>query len=263
MAELYMEVKDIKKGGPILLQGFRLPQHRFVIERFVMVPENSPGWAKNTWELWDKLERETRGGGVIARQVVVRLPGEFDDKERSRMVRKFVEDHFVQKGFAAEAAIQGPPMGNPAFHARILVAVRPFQGDGFASGRGLLITPFTVKKWFAAWEQVLNDGLRAKGLGPARKPISMAEKERREVRQNFEFLYGHLGDYLKGGRGDVQADPQNQNYRMIGLIAEKLGLVHNVELPPHEREMAKHLPKAQLLELVMKPSKVPNLALEH
>lgn len=263
MAVLQMHVRNITVGGTVPLLGFTLPPHRWHYERFVMAPESSPQWAKQSEPLWSNVERaDRRAGAVLAREVVVRLPSEVYDQDRSRIVRKFVSENFVQKGFAAEISIQGPARENQAYHARILVAARPFQGESLAAGRGLLITAGTVQKWRSAWEQVLNGELAAKGLEPARIPLSKAEQVKREVKRDFEFLYKHLGAYPEMGKNFVSADPQNKNYRMIGLIAENHGLPHNVELPLHELQMAKHLPKEQLQDLVMNPAKVQNLSMQ-
>ncbi|AQQ55240.1 MobQ family relaxase [Planococcus lenghuensis] len=96
---------------------------------FILKPDHAPEWALDRERLWNEVERiEKAWNAQLAREVLVALPVDLDEKQQNELVRSFVQDQFVDAGMVADVAIHRDKEHNP--HAHILLTVRPFEADG-------------------------------------------------------------------------------------------------------------------------------------
>ncbi len=120
--------------------------------------------------LWNAADRaERRKNSTVARELVVALPHELDEKAHMRMIRATVEELTRTHGFAAEISIHPPSPGadadkrNVHFHAllttrkvesiaggQVKLGAKTRELDDRATGPGL------VTAWREIWERNLN-----------------------------------------------------------------------------------------------------------
>lgn len=183
MAIYRLEVKTISKEGKLSAIGaaayrsgtvlrnqagevFDYGNKGAVLESFIMLPEGAPEWASNRELLWNSVEAsETRANARYARELLVSLPHELNDQERTRLTREFVQKNCVVLGMAADVAIHGPHGDNKNYHAHIMVTDRRFEGDGFAAKKDRMWNHVqTLRKWRKNWELILNASMKTHNL---------------------------------------------------------------------------------------------------
>lgn len=191
----------------------------------ILAPENAPEWVTDRERLWNEVEAaEKRKDAQLARKMDVALPRELTPDEQRELVRRFVQEEFVNRGQIADVAIHDAKGKNP--HAHVMLTTREigpegfgkkcrewnpaFKGQGFAKGEKL-----TVER--ATWAAYCNRALQERGhearidhrrledqgvervpqihLGPRPGPARLAEaQERREIN---ERLVEHRAELLR------------------------------------------------------------------
>lgn len=94
------------------------------------------------------------------------LPYELNSEARTRLVRRFVEDAFVNRGMVADVAIHHPDRhGNERnHHAHIMLTMRELDGGNFAAKKQRdWNTEQTLQDWRALWADYQNDALEEAG----------------------------------------------------------------------------------------------------
>ena len=98
-------------------------------ESFILVPENAPSWAKDRQKLWNEVEAiDRKSNSRYAKEFNVALPVELSDDEQRNLLKKYVQENFVDSGMVADVAIHRDKIGNP--HAHVMLTNRPFNPDG-------------------------------------------------------------------------------------------------------------------------------------
>jgi len=148
-----------------------------VIHCEVMVPENTPQWAKSlavsseidsekthlaSETLWNKVELfEKRKDSQLAREFEFSLPIELSQEQNLILARAFIKDQFVQKGMIADFAIHWEE-GNP--HVHVMLSMRELVQDGF----GLKVREWNGKEFLhslrAEWANYANLNLKMFGF---------------------------------------------------------------------------------------------------
>ena len=100
-----------------------------VIHTEVMLPPNAPQEYADRSLLWNSVEwNETKANAQLARSIELALPAELNHEQNIALVRKLVQELFVDKGMCADVAFHDKEDGNP--HAHILLTMRPLTPDG-------------------------------------------------------------------------------------------------------------------------------------
>lgn len=100
----------------------------------VMLPTHAPDTFLNSEVLWNDVEEvEKSRNARLTRTIIVALPKELDAKIHIAMVRRYVQEYFVQHGMCADVSIHDKGNGNP--HAHILLTTRPLDSAGRWMGK--------------------------------------------------------------------------------------------------------------------------------
>lgn len=95
----------------------------------IMLPENAPRRYLDRKVLWNEVEEvEKSKNAQLARTIVIALPTELSADTRERVVRKYIQDTFVNSGMCADINIHDKGDGNP--HAHIILTMRSIDKDG-------------------------------------------------------------------------------------------------------------------------------------
>ena len=102
---------------------------KHIIYTEVMLPPNAPQEYADRNLLWNSVEwNETKANAQLARSIELALPAELNHEQNIALVRKLVQELFVDKGMCADVAFHDKDDGNP--HAHILLTMRPLTPDG-------------------------------------------------------------------------------------------------------------------------------------
>ncbi len=102
---------------------------RHVIHTEVMLPAHAPPEYADRSILWNSVEwHETKRNAQLARSIEIALPAELTHEQNIALMRKYVQENFVDKGMCADVAFHDKGDGNP--HMHILLTMRPLTTDG-------------------------------------------------------------------------------------------------------------------------------------
>ncbi len=102
---------------------------KHVIYTEVMLPPNAPQEYADRSLLWNSVEwNETKANAQLARSIELALPAELNHEQNIALIRKLVQELFVDKGMCADVAFHDKGDGNP--HAHILLTMRPMTPEG-------------------------------------------------------------------------------------------------------------------------------------
>lgn len=107
---------------------------RGVVYNEVLLPEGACQSLKCPNALWNLVEQvENRKNSQLAREIILALPADetVSDEDRVELTRRFVNQHFVSLGLAAQISIHEPHGNSNNIHAHILVTTRRVLGNGF------------------------------------------------------------------------------------------------------------------------------------
>ncbi|MGN0745109.1 MAG: MobQ family relaxase [Aristaeellaceae bacterium] len=102
---------------------------RHVVYSTVMLPEHAPPEYADRNVLWNSVEwSEKTRDAQLARAVELALPTELTHEQNIALIRKFVQETFVDRGMCADVAFHDKGDGNP--HVHIMLTMRALQEDG-------------------------------------------------------------------------------------------------------------------------------------
>ena len=102
---------------------------RHVIHTEVMLPAHAPPEYADRSLLWNSVEwNEKKANAQLARSIEISLPAELTHEQNIALIRKYVQETFVDKGMCADVAFHDKDDGNP--HVHILLTMRPLTADG-------------------------------------------------------------------------------------------------------------------------------------
>lgn len=94
-----------------------------------MLPAHAPPEYADRNLLWNSIEwNETKANAQLARSIELSLPAELNHEQNIALIRKYVQENFVDKGMCADVAFHDKGDGNP--HVHILLTMRPLTADG-------------------------------------------------------------------------------------------------------------------------------------
>lgn len=155
----------------------------------ILLPNGVDEKFKNSSVLWNEVERcEKRKDSQVQKEFVLALP---DDKEvtledRIELSRRFINEHFVEKGLGVQLDIHEPHEDEKNWHAHLLVTTRRFSEDGktFEKTKARDLDP-TVRKgfvveadvWGEHWRDLQNTYFEEKGYDLKVDPIGILAQE--------------------------------------------------------------------------------------
>lgn len=102
---------------------------KHVIYTEVMLPPNAPQEYTDRSLLWNSVEwNEIKANAQLARSIELALPAELNHEQNIALIRKLVQELFVDKGMCADVAFHDKGDGNP--HAHLLLTMRSLTPDG-------------------------------------------------------------------------------------------------------------------------------------
>lgn len=148
------EVKDFSRRDHVAFEGIFAPAH-------------APDWARDRQQLWNRAEQaEKRKDAQLARELEISLPHELTDQQREWLVKDFVRENFVRRGFVVDVAIHNPGPKNDTrnFHAHLMVSMRQIEADGFAPTKDRTMNDRAqVVEWREKWAELANRHLERHG----------------------------------------------------------------------------------------------------
>ena len=135
-----------------------------VIHTEVMLPAHAPPEYADRNLLWNSIEwNETKANAQLARSIELSLPAELNHEQNIALIRKYVQENFVDKGMCADVAFHDKNDGNP--HVHILLTMRPLTADGkWGTKAGWNISLTLMATVFR--QNKKDDGRRAKFSSP-------------------------------------------------------------------------------------------------
>ena len=147
MAVYHLEAKIVSRGAgrsavaaaayiscSRMLNDYDSVQHDYtrkqgLVWQQVFLPPIAPAEWQDREKLWNAVEEaEKAKDSRLAREFVVALPVELNQKDRISLLDDFIQANFVADGMCADATIHDTDGHNP--HAHILLTVRPLKEDG-------------------------------------------------------------------------------------------------------------------------------------
>ena len=206
-------------------------------ETFIKAPPHAPEWVYKREKLWNKVEEvEQIKNARIAKELIIALPVEIDEKQQRELIEKFVDKHCVAKGMVADVAIHRDKKHNP--HAHVLLTVRPFNEDGSwgykkkripklidgkeqynEKGKKITVSvpvndwydKSTLLNWRSAYAEIVNDYYKANGLEHRVSEKSYADQgldKQPKMRISWK-------EYQIENEAKINAQKENKKYKPI------------------------------------------------
>lgn len=138
-----------------------------VLHTEIMTPPSAPAWASDRAKLWNAVEHsEKRKDAQVAREIVIALPHELDEKQRIELLRGFVKEHFIDLGMIADVAFHAPDKKGDMrnFHAHVMLTMRDISPDGFSDKKNRTWNDKELlNTWREQWAAHANTALEAAG----------------------------------------------------------------------------------------------------
>jgi ATP-dependent exoDNAse (exonuclease V) alpha subunit len=155
-------IRDEKSG-----QVFNYQRRKGIVHTEIISPRTAPDWVSDRATLWNTVElTEKRKDAQLAREIMVALPKELDQGQQIRLVRGYLNQHFIKKGMVADFAIHAPSKGGDDrnHHAHILLTMRKITSEGFSGKVREWNAKSNIYQWRQAWENYTNQALEQAGL---------------------------------------------------------------------------------------------------
>ena len=137
-------------GASAYRSGEHLGEHDFtqkggIFHSEILLPDHAPRSYFDRSTLWNTVEKyEKNSNARLAKEVVIALPNELNEKQQIELVKNFVQKNFVDHGMCADFSFHSGKhkhkntdyldhnedikKDNP--HVHIMLTVRPINGDG-------------------------------------------------------------------------------------------------------------------------------------
>jgi hypothetical protein len=135
-----------------------------VVETVILTPKNAPPWTHDPSLLWNKVEAgEKRKDAQLAREFILAVPPELNDKEQFQLAVDWVKKDLVSQGMIAEVSLHHPKSGtNP--HVHVMCTLRKLDGDEFAEKKSREWNENAILcEWRESWCKAENAALEKAG----------------------------------------------------------------------------------------------------
>ena len=202
-----------------------------VVHTEILLPTNAPAEYSDRNTLWNAVEKiEKQCNSQLAREVEIALPVELSMEQNISLVRKYVQEQFVDKGMCADICVHVAKEENP--HAHIMLTMRPLNDDKSWGAKIRKVGKKPVyttdwndrgkaEVWRAAWADAVNAELAAHGFT---ETVDYRSYERQGVEQIPTIHLGVSATQMerKGlatDRGDINREIIMTNSQMKQLRA--------------------------------------------
>lgn len=155
----------------------RYEKRKGVKTAFILAPPDVPEKFFTRAFLWNAAEAaENRKNARVAREAILALPHELNDKARAELARDMGLYLMERYRVAVDVAIHGPVAGDGHaprnHHAHLLFTTRELTGEGLGAKTRILddkaTGPQEVEIIRAVWETLANDALKRAGFPDAK-----------------------------------------------------------------------------------------------
>lgn len=138
-------------------------QKRGVDHCEILAPADSPDWAYDRIELWNRVEEsEKRKDSQLAREVEIALPRELTFEQQRALATRYIREQFVDRGMVADICIHHAGRDNP--HAHVMLTMRGIGSDGFGQKCRQWNDRQLLEQWRVTWQEYANDALERAGV---------------------------------------------------------------------------------------------------
>ena len=138
-----------------------------IITAGIMRPGDTPEHFQNREELWNAVEGfEKRRDAQLAREIEMALPHELTDQQREFLVKDFVREQFVRRGYIVDYAIHAPDADSDRrnHHAHLMITMRTCDREGFAATKDRSLNNIDqLATWRENWAALANRHLERHG----------------------------------------------------------------------------------------------------
>lgn len=135
-ASAYISASRLENTWDGTTHDYTRKQH--VIYTEVMLPAHAPPEYADRSVLWNSVEwNEKNRDAQLARTLELALPAELTHDQNIALIRRFVQETFVDKGMCADVAFHDKGDGNP--HVHIMLTMRAIQEDGSWAPKSRLV----------------------------------------------------------------------------------------------------------------------------
>jgi ATP-dependent exoDNAse (exonuclease V) alpha subunit len=137
-----------------------------VLHSEILAPANSPYWAHDQFELWNKVEEsESWKIAQVAREGYAALPRELSFEQNIELARKFLHETFVAKGMIVDFAFHDTEASdgkrNPHIHFQMTMReIDPETGEFAKKKNREWNDKSNVSLWRAEFERHVNAALK-------------------------------------------------------------------------------------------------------
>lgn len=187
----------------------------------VLTPSGAPDWANKRGRLWNEAEAaENRKNSVTAREILLSLPHELDDRQRVELVRGFTSRLIERYGVAVDMAVHRPDRqgDNRNHHAHLMMTTRRMNREGFTEKTRELDDmkkrgPQEIEAIRALWERAQNIALERAGR---QELVSRLSKKERGLEREPEPKIGEAANALlrrgePSRRGELVQEVRQRN----------------------------------------------------
>jgi len=162
-----------------------------IVHNTILLPLNAPPEYSDRETLWNAVEyAEKRRDARLAREVECAIPTELTTlEEQIRLVERYVNTNFVEKGMIADVAIEDKDNGNPHFHC--LLTTRNVSESGFGSKNRDWDKREYLEQWRREWANIQNHELERRGLEPVSHESYAVQDFGRTIERKPNIHLGH------------------------------------------------------------------------
>ena len=152
-----------------------------VISKGLVLPNQTPEWANNREQLWNKAEAsEKRINSTVAREFEVALPSELSAEGREQLVKDFSKAISKRHGCGIDWAIHEPNKEGDQrnYHAHILLTTRRLSPEGFTEKTRELDDRKTgeTEVWRKSWADYVNQALNKEHINDQVTHLSLKDQ---------------------------------------------------------------------------------------
>lgn len=131
---------------------------------------NVPEWAKDRQELWNRVEeKENRKNSQFCRSFDIGLMKEFDLETNIKLIKKWINENYVDYGLVADLAIHAPHKNtdgttNENTHAHILIPTRFIGENGWEEKDRLANDREFLNQVRKSWADIVNKEFKVRGM---------------------------------------------------------------------------------------------------
>lgn len=200
------------------------------VSSWIEAPENTPEWARDREELWNRVEEaEARRDSQVAREVQVGIPKELDRGQQEELVRSYSREQFAENGMVADVSIHRGDENNP--HAHIMLTTRDLEEDGFGKKNRDWNKTQELENWREGWECHANRELERAGF---EERISHLSNEDRGITREPTIHEGPARKMEERGERNAVAEYN----REVERTNEQRESQHENERHQEDREMS-------------------------